>query len=186
MCNTVFCSIICGSLYFFLTRLTSFLLQLKSDDLFRIPDRTLVRRFLYLGSTIMVCYVSKRKLTMKDVNDLCDLIQKGTSLIHATVFVPQNTVKKNRSSFFAGKGLMMIQEILKISASERAPQQDPIMFALALCARYQVNYCTRVFSNMDMLIYRQNTVSYMVGLSNHCIRCVIRREKLMKARKVKK
>lgn len=38
-----------------------------------------------------------------------------------------------------GKGLMMLRETVEISLAGRAPKQDPTLFALALCARYQVS-----------------------------------------------
>ena len=41
------------------------------------------------------------------------------------------------SIIFSGKGGLILREIVEISLAGRAPKQEPLLFALALCARYK-------------------------------------------------
>ncbi|CAK5095476.1 unnamed protein product [Meloidogyne enterolobii] len=80
---------------------------------FKVSDLTRVRRFLILGTEGGTYYVTEQKLTMDNMEALIDIIKRG-------------------------KGGMILREIVSISLAGRSPKQDPLLFALALCARYNV------------------------------------------------
>uniref|UniRef100_A0A914N2X9 TROVE domain-containing protein n=1 Tax=Meloidogyne incognita TaxID=6306 RepID=A0A914N2X9_MELIC len=80
---------------------------------FKVSDLTRVRRFLILGTDGGTYYVTEQKLTMENMEALIDIIKRG-------------------------KGGMILREIVSISLAGRSPKQDPLLFALALCARYNV------------------------------------------------
>ncbi len=67
-----------------------------------------LRRFLILGSEGGTYYISERKLTLENANSVIAAIQAD--------------------------GLRVVNEIVSISQSGRAPKNDPAIFALALCA----------------------------------------------------
>jgi hypothetical protein len=80
---------------------------------FQVDDVCRVRRFLILGTDGGTYYVTERKLTMSNLEALIQLIRNG-------------------------RGGMILREIVEISLAGRAPKQDALLFALALCARYKV------------------------------------------------
>jgi len=67
-----------------------------------------LRRFLILGSEGGTYYINERKLTVENATNVIDAIQAD--------------------------GLRVVNEIVTISESGRAPKNDPAIFALALCA----------------------------------------------------
>ncbi|VDN19781.1 unnamed protein product [Gongylonema pulchrum] len=75
---------------------------------------------------------------------LCARYQVGYSLSFSVDCHFLLTIPRFEDFCFFGKpvlkrqGLMILREILDISLAGRAPKQDPTLFALALCARYQV------------------------------------------------
>jgi 60 kDa SS-A/Ro ribonucleoprotein len=75
-----------------------------------IDDLRRLRRFLCLGSEGGSYYISEIKLGRDNAMAILRLIG-------------------------GGKGEMVVQEIVKFSVNGRAAKQDPIIFALALCAR---------------------------------------------------
>ena len=74
---------------------------------------TRIRRFLILGTSGGTYYTSAKALTINNLEHLIRIIKDG-------------------------KGGLILREILEISLAGRAPKQEPTMFALALCARYDV------------------------------------------------
>jgi hypothetical protein len=80
---------------------------------FQVDDVCRVRRFLILGTDGGTYYVTERKLTLSNLEALIQLIRNG-------------------------RGGMILREIVEISLAGRAPKQDALLFALALCARYKV------------------------------------------------
>uniref|UniRef100_A0A914CMH2 TROVE domain-containing protein n=1 Tax=Acrobeloides nanus TaxID=290746 RepID=A0A914CMH2_9BILA len=80
---------------------------------FQVSDVTLIRRFLILGTSGGTYYSTEKQLTINNLERLVRIIKDG-------------------------KGGLIIREILEISLAGRAPKQEPTMFALALCARYDV------------------------------------------------
>ncbi|KAK5966790.1 60 kDa SS-A/Ro ribonucleoprotein [Trichostrongylus colubriformis] len=80
---------------------------------FAVSDETRVRRFIILGSAAGVYYSSDQELTMKNIEALTKIIEKG-------------------------HGSMILKEIYEVSLAGRNPKQDPLLMALALCARYNV------------------------------------------------
>ncbi|VDK89044.1 unnamed protein product, partial [Onchocerca ochengi] len=85
------------------------------NQLFPTPtsDEEFVRRFLMLGNCEGIYFARQKVFTSILVPDLCRIIQ-------------------------AGKGLIILQQILKFSQSNYAPRIEPLLIALALCARYKV------------------------------------------------
>ena len=75
-----------------------------------MDDMMRLRRFLCLGSEGGTYYVNEQKLGRDNAKAILRLIE-------------------------AGKGELVVQEILRYSVEGRAAKQDPIIFALALCAR---------------------------------------------------
>ncbi|RCN30435.1 TROVE domain protein [Ancylostoma caninum] len=80
---------------------------------FPVSDETRVRRFIILGTSGGTYYSSEKELTMDNVKALIDIIEKG-------------------------RGSLILKEIYEISLAGRNPKQDPLLMALALCARYNV------------------------------------------------
>lgn len=97
---------------------TSQLLPISADQVpnnaggfvFQITDMQRLRRFLVLGSDGGTFYASEKTLGIENAQCLQRLIA-------------------------AGKGVEAVQEIVRFSVDNRAPKQEPILFALALCAR---------------------------------------------------
>ncbi|GMT23618.1 hypothetical protein PFISCL1PPCAC_14915 [Pristionchus fissidentatus] len=81
---------------------------------FAVSDVTRIRRFLILGVDGGSYYSSEKEMTLDNVNSLKDIIHRG-------------------------KADLILTEIKEISLAGRNPKQDPIMIALALCARYRVS-----------------------------------------------
>ncbi|VDM10237.1 unnamed protein product, partial [Wuchereria bancrofti] len=77
-------------------------------------DKEFVRRFLMFGNSDGIYFARQIDFTCTLVPDLCRIIQSG-------------------------KGLMILQQILEISESNHAPKKEPLLMALALCARYKVH-----------------------------------------------
>lgn len=69
-----------------------------------------LRRFLILGSEGSTFYVSERKLTQDNAKNIVDLIKTS--------------------------GPEVVQQIVEVSVSGRAPKNDPAIFALALCTTF--------------------------------------------------
>lgn len=80
---------------------------------FKVDDLTRVRRFLILGTDGGTYYVTEKALTIQNLASLIEIINSG-------------------------KGGMILREIVDISLAGRAPKQNATLFALALCARYNV------------------------------------------------
>uniref|UniRef100_A0A914CTJ2 TROVE domain-containing protein n=1 Tax=Acrobeloides nanus TaxID=290746 RepID=A0A914CTJ2_9BILA len=80
---------------------------------FQVSDLTRIRRFLILGTSGGTYYSTEKALTIDNLEHLIRIIKDG-------------------------KGGLILREILEISLAGRAPKQEPTMFALALCARYDV------------------------------------------------
>uniref|UniRef100_A0A1I8AYM1 TROVE domain-containing protein n=1 Tax=Meloidogyne hapla TaxID=6305 RepID=A0A1I8AYM1_MELHA len=80
---------------------------------FKVSDLTRVRRFLILGTDGGTYYITEKKLGMENLDALIDIIRRG-------------------------KGGMILREIVSISLAGRSPKQDSLLFALALCARYNI------------------------------------------------
>ncbi|EPB67179.1 TROVE domain protein [Ancylostoma ceylanicum] len=80
---------------------------------FPVSDETRIRRFIILGTSGGTYYSSEKELTMDNVKALIDIIEKG-------------------------RGSLILKEIYEISLAGRNPKQDPLLMALALCARYNV------------------------------------------------
>ncbi|VIO87046.1 Uncharacterized protein BM_BM2162 [Brugia malayi] len=77
-------------------------------------DEEFVRRFLMFGNSDGIYFARQIDFTCTLVPDLCRIIQSG-------------------------RGLMILQQILEISESNPAPKKEPLLMALALCARYKVH-----------------------------------------------
>ena len=77
---------------------------------FAVDDFTRLRRFLVLGSEGGTFYVSEKKLGKSNAEAILRLIKSGA-------------------------GPEVVKEIQRYSLDGRTPKQDPILFALALCAR---------------------------------------------------
>ncbi|ETN77000.1 TROVE domain protein [Necator americanus] len=80
---------------------------------FPVNDETRVRRFIILGTSGGTYYSTEKELTMDNVKALIDIIERG-------------------------RGSLILKEIYEISLAGRNPKQDPLLMALALCARYHV------------------------------------------------
>ncbi|KAJ1349340.1 hypothetical protein KIN20_004841 [Parelaphostrongylus tenuis] len=80
---------------------------------FAVSDETRIRRFIILGTTGGTYYSSEKELTMDNVNALIDIIERG-------------------------HGSLILKEVYEISLAGRNPKQDPLLLALALCARYNL------------------------------------------------
>jgi 60 kDa SS-A/Ro ribonucleoprotein len=77
----------------------------------RIDDMTRLHRFLLLGSEVPIYYhIDKEKLKEENARSISNLLQEG-------------------------RGVEVVNEIKKFSTGGRTVKQDPIMFALAMCAR---------------------------------------------------
>lgn len=77
---------------------------------FEVDAWTVLDRFLILGSEAGTYYVNPQKLTQENVSTVLDLIRKD--------------------------GLKVVQRIVEISVTGRAPKNDPAIFALSLCASF--------------------------------------------------
>lgn len=77
---------------------------------FEVSDMNRLRRFLCLGSEGGTYYVGEKELGKKNAKCILRLIADG-------------------------KGMDVVQEIVSFSEGGRAAKQNPIIFALALCAR---------------------------------------------------
>ncbi|MEQ1824211.1 MAG: TROVE domain-containing protein, partial [Fimbriimonadaceae bacterium] len=77
---------------------------------YAVDSWTLLDRFLILGSEDGTYYVSPQKLTVEQADNLIAMIK--------------------------GDGEAVVQRIVQISVSGRAPKNDPAIFALALAASY--------------------------------------------------
>ncbi|KAI1714453.1 TROVE domain-containing protein [Ditylenchus destructor] len=80
---------------------------------FEVDDRMLVRRFLILGTTTATYYTTEKEATKECLDQLIKIIEHG-------------------------KGAMVLEEIVNISAAGTAPKQTPLFYVLALCARYEI------------------------------------------------
>uniref|UniRef100_A0A915PIU3 TROVE domain-containing protein n=1 Tax=Setaria digitata TaxID=48799 RepID=A0A915PIU3_9BILA len=78
-----------------------------------MSDEEFIRRFLILGNLQGIYFARQNEFTCTLVPDLCRIIQ-------------------------AGKGLMILKQILEISRSNHIQKKEPLLIALALCARYKV------------------------------------------------
>ncbi|KAM3725518.1 RNA-binding protein [Dirofilaria immitis] len=76
-------------------------------------DEEYVRRFLMLGNADGIYFARQKEFSCILVPGLCRIIQSG-------------------------KGLTILRQILEISQSDHAPKKEPLLIALALCARYKV------------------------------------------------
>jgi 60 kDa SS-A/Ro ribonucleoprotein len=77
---------------------------------FQLTDINRLRRFLILGSEGGTYYISAHALGLQNANCIGRLISSG-------------------------QGLDVVSEIVTISQQDRAPKQEPLIFALAMCAR---------------------------------------------------
>ncbi|EPB67181.1 TROVE domain protein [Ancylostoma ceylanicum] len=80
---------------------------------FPVSYETRICRFIILGTSGGTYYSSEKELTMDNVRALIDIIEKG-------------------------RGSLILKEIYEISLAGRNPKQEPLLMALALCARYNV------------------------------------------------
>ncbi|CAJ0951042.1 unnamed protein product, partial [Mesorhabditis belari] len=80
---------------------------------FAVSDVTRVRRFLILGTDGGTYYSKEKTLRMENLSAMIKIIDQGNA--H-----------------------MILTEVRAISVAGRNPRQDPLMFTLALCARYRV------------------------------------------------
>ncbi|KAL6738149.1 hypothetical protein Aduo_011728 [Ancylostoma duodenale] len=80
---------------------------------FPVSDETRIRRFIIFGTSGGTYYSSEKELTMDNVKAMIDIIEKS-------------------------RGSLILKEIYEISLAGRNPKQDPLLMALALCARYNV------------------------------------------------
>ena len=76
----------------------------------QVDDMTRLRRFLVLGSESPTYYIEDRQLAKENARAILNLLQ-------------------------AGRGVEVVNEILKYSVEGRTVKQNPIMLALAICAR---------------------------------------------------
>ena len=76
----------------------------------KVDDMTRLRRFLCLGSEGGTYYIGEKKLGRENAESIMRLIASG-------------------------RGVQVVEEIVDFSVQGRAAKQDPIIFALALCAR---------------------------------------------------
>ncbi|CAG9538123.1 unnamed protein product [Cercopithifilaria johnstoni] len=84
---------------------------------FSVPwrsDEEFVRRFLMLGNSEGIYFARQNEFTCTLEPGLCRIIQSG-------------------------KGLMVLQKILEMSITNLATNIEPLLIALALCARYKVH-----------------------------------------------
>ncbi|CAJ0941591.1 unnamed protein product, partial [Mesorhabditis belari] len=93
---------------------------------FAVSDETRVRRFLILGTSGGTFYASEKELTMDNLAALIAIIEKGSAT-------------------------MILHELREISLAGRNPKQDPLMFALALCARYRVCDVNKTHADLSNL-----------------------------------
>lgn len=75
-----------------------------------VDDITRLRRFLVLGSELPTYYIEEEDLGQENARSILNLIQ-------------------------AGRGVDVVKEIFKYSTEGRTVKQQPIMLALAMCAR---------------------------------------------------
>nr|CDJ89100.1 unnamed protein product [Haemonchus contortus] len=80
---------------------------------FAVSDESRVRRFIILGTAGGTYYSTEQELTVNNVEALIKIIEKG-------------------------RGSIILKEIYEVSLAGRNPKQDPLLLALALCARYSV------------------------------------------------
>ncbi|EFO24685.1 hypothetical protein LOAG_03799 [Loa loa] len=76
-------------------------------------DEEFVRRFLMFGNSDGIYFARQKDFTCTLVPGLCRIIQSG-------------------------KGLIILRQILEISGSNHTSKKEPLLMALALCARYKV------------------------------------------------
>ena len=77
---------------------------------FQVSDMMRMRRFLILGCEGGTYYTSERKLGVENAACIQRMIAQG-------------------------QGVEVVREIVEISTNNRAPKQQPVVFALAVCAR---------------------------------------------------
>ncbi|CAD6196264.1 unnamed protein product [Caenorhabditis auriculariae] len=80
---------------------------------FAVSKATRVRRFLILGTQGATFYTTQKELTIDNVMALTDIIDSGDAAI-------------------------LLKEIYEINKENRNPKHTPLLYALALCARYNV------------------------------------------------
>uniref|UniRef100_A0A7I4YLZ9 TROVE domain-containing protein n=1 Tax=Haemonchus contortus TaxID=6289 RepID=A0A7I4YLZ9_HAECO len=80
---------------------------------FAVSDESRVRRFIILGTAGGTYYSTEKELTVNNVEALIKIIEKG-------------------------RGSIILKEIYEVSLAGRNPKQDPLLLALALCARHVV------------------------------------------------
>ncbi|KAF8371703.1 rop-1, partial [Pristionchus pacificus] len=97
---------------------------------FAVSDVTRIRRFLILGVDGGSYYSSEKEMTLDNVNALKDIIHRG-------------------------KADLILNEIKEISLAGRNPKQDPIMIALALCARYRVSDLSKKAESKTGQLYQE-------------------------------
>ncbi|KAK6009054.1 TROVE domain protein, partial [Ostertagia ostertagi] len=91
---------------------------------FAVSDESRVRRFIILGTAGGTYYSSEQELTVKNVEALIKIIEKG-------------------------RGSMILKEIYEVSLAGRNPKQDPLLMALALCARHVIYSLLNINSPND-------------------------------------
>jgi 60 kDa SS-A/Ro ribonucleoprotein len=77
---------------------------------FAVTKKTMLERFLMLGSEGGTFYVSEQKLTQENAKNIIEMVKEN--------------------------GIEVVNTILEVSKASRAPKQDPAIFALALCTTY--------------------------------------------------
>lgn len=95
-------------------------------------------RFLILGTEHGTYYVNEHKLTVDNAKHILDLIKQD--------------------------GIRVVNRIVEISDSGRAPRNSPALFALALCAAYG-DAATRTYA-MDKLPAVARTATHLFGFLN--------------------
>ncbi|KJH43769.1 TROVE domain protein [Dictyocaulus viviparus] len=144
---------------------------------FAVSDETRIRRFLILGTTGGTYYSSEKELTMENVNALIDIIEKGYGssilkeiyeislagrnakqdpLLLALALCASSEKELTMENVNAlidiiekGYGSSILKEIYEISLAGRNAKQDPLLLALALCARYNVCQLGAAHSNNE-------------------------------------
>ncbi|GMR47678.1 hypothetical protein PMAYCL1PPCAC_17873, partial [Pristionchus mayeri] len=110
---------------------------------FAVSDVTRIRRFLILGVDGGSYYSSEKEMTLDNVNALKDIIHRG-------------------------KADLILNEIKEISLAGRNPKQDPIMIALALCARYRVSDLSKKAESKTGQLYQE----YLKAMHKDAMRLV--------------
>ncbi|GMS95388.1 hypothetical protein PENTCL1PPCAC_17563, partial [Pristionchus entomophagus] len=110
---------------------------------FGVSDVTRIRRFLILGVDGGSYYSSEKEMTLDNVNALKDIIHRG-------------------------KADLILNEMTEISLAGRNAKQDPMMMALALCARYRVSDLSKKAESKTGQIYQD----YLKAMHKDAMRLV--------------